>query len=128
MQQNTNPVEQAPHGQPQQLDPMARLTEGRIVHYVMPNGKHRPAIVVQVWRVPDSPGPEPILKNPANGCCNLQVFSDGSNDLPFYAAEQEAFKNSGLNEADVRRGIFGASSRTYSEQHEPGTWHWIERA
>ena len=27
-------------------DALKGLTEGRIVHYVMPNGAHRPAIVV----------------------------------------------------------------------------------
>lgn len=43
------------------------LTEGRIVHYVLPNGKHRPAIVVQVWST-------------ETGMSNLQVFNDGNND------------------------------------------------
>jgi len=40
---------------------------GRIVHYVMPSGEHRPAIIVQVWE-------------PESGLVNLQVFTDGPND------------------------------------------------
>jgi hypothetical protein len=28
---------------------MEGLTEGRVVHFVMPDGTHRPAIIVQVW-------------------------------------------------------------------------------
>ncbi len=45
---------------------MDGLTEGRIVHYVMPNGKHRPAVVVEVWD--------------GKGAVNLQVFTDSMND------------------------------------------------
>lgn len=44
---------------------MDGLTEGRIVHFVLPNGDHRPAIVVRVWTAP---------------LVNLQVFIDGTND------------------------------------------------
>ncbi len=40
-------------------------TLGRIVHYTYPDGVTRPAIVVRDW---------------SNGCVNLQVFLDGSND------------------------------------------------
>lgn len=92
---------------------MDGLIEGRIVHYVMPNGEHRPAIVVRVWRVRDSEGPEPITKAPENGCCQLQVFldSDGEHDW-----------NDGPN------NILWGSSVLYSENQEPRTWHWIERA
>ena len=42
---------------------MNGLTEGRIVHYVMPNGVHRPAIVVHVW-------------DRSKGTANLTVFTD----------------------------------------------------
>lgn len=41
---------------------------GRLVHYVMPNGKHRPAMIVEAW------------DNSSH--LNLQVFTDGSNDGP----------------------------------------------
>lgn len=85
--------------------PMEGLTEGRMVHYVLANGEHRPAVVVRVWH--------------ATGACagyvNLQVFTDGSND----------------NDADA--AINGASvvwctSVCYAAIPEPHTWHWIEKA
>ncbi len=40
---------------------------GRIVHFVMPDGEHRPAIIVKVW-------------DPDSGTSNLQVFTDSGND------------------------------------------------
>ncbi len=80
------------------ISPEQDLIEGRIVHYVMPDGQHRPAVVVQVW-------------NKDTGCSNLQVFTDGSNDGP-----------------DYRKGLFWATSVIYSENKEPSTWHWPERA
>lgn len=46
---------------------MDGLTEGRIVHFVLPNGEHRPAIIVRVW-------------SKETGCVNLQVFTDSTND------------------------------------------------
>ena len=81
---------------------MEGLTEGRIVHYVIPDnepgaGAHRPAIVVRVW---------------ANGCCNLQVFFDGTND--------------GNPELPPVRWV---TSVLHDETGTQGrTWHWIERA
>ena len=42
-------------------------SEGRIVHFVMPNGVHRPAIVVHVWDRPV-------------GTVNLTVFTDPNID------------------------------------------------
>lgn len=48
---------------------MIRL--GKIVHYVMLNGLHRPAIVVHVW---------------APHYLNLQVFTDSLNDGGAYAS------------------------------------------
>lgn len=48
---------------------------GRTVHYVLPDGpsvgQHRPAVIVRVW---------------SDTCVQLQVFTDGSNDGPDYAA------------------------------------------
>lgn len=46
---------------------MDGLTEGRMVHFVMPDGEHRPAIVVKVW-------------SKESGVSNLTVFSDWMND------------------------------------------------
>lgn len=79
---------------------MEGLTEGRMVHYVLPEGKsqaeHRPAIVVKVW-------------SKETGTANLTVFPDWQND--------------GKTE-----GIFWATSVPYSEEPLGGTWHWIEKA
>lgn len=83
---------------------MDGLTEGRIVHYVMPDGnsigQHRPAIVVNAWG-----------GNPTDGRVNLQVFTDFGNDGK-----------------DFESGRYWATSAPYSEEPKPGTWHWIERA
>ena len=83
---------------------MDGLTEGRIVHYVMSEGnsvgQHRPAIVVNAWG-----------GSPNEGRVNLCVFSDFGND-------GKQFNN----------GPFWATSAAYSEDPQPGTWHWIEKA
>lgn len=99
---------------------MEGLTEGRIVHYVMPSHEHRPAIVVRVWRVPDSKGPEPILKVPENGMCNLVVFVDGTNDVK---KSTDAYT---IDPSPVL--TIWETSRQYSEDPQPFTWHWIEKA
>lgn len=85
---------------------MEDLTEGRIVHYVLPHGssagEHRPAIIVKVWgsgySYPD-------------GTVNLQVFTDGMNDGENYA-QPPLWMTSVLHDPN------GA----------PDTWHWIEKA
>jgi hypothetical protein len=82
---------------------MDGLTEGRIVHFVMPDGQHRPAIVVRVWR---------DIAEPCEGYVNLQVFTDGRND-------GEQFES----------GISWQTSICYDdEEKKPRTWHWIEKA
>lgn len=83
---------------------MEGLTEGRIVHYVIADGEHRPAIVVKNWGE--------TYSDP--GTVNLTVFTDWSNDRRFN--EQYA------------SGLYWATSVKYSENKEPGSWHWIERA
>lgn len=79
---------------------MEGLTEGRMVHVVLPDGpsagQHRPAVIVKVW-------------SQDAGTSNLQVFVDGSND--------------GFDE-----NVVWMTSRVYSEEKLPGTWHWIEKA
>lgn len=81
---------------------MKGLTEGRIVHYVLPSGpsagQHRSAIVVKVWQA----------SGVCDGYINLLVFTDGSND--------------GLD------CPLWATSKCYSEEALPDTWHWIEPA
>ncbi|MCE5199817.1 MAG: hypothetical protein ABFD54_08870 [Armatimonadota bacterium] len=85
------------------------LTIGRVVHYVYTEGDvpkrpdavgtEAPAIVVQNWDTP-------------NGCVNLLVFADGTNDT-----------------GDASRGnVLWLTSREFSESPEPGKWHWPERA
>jgi len=76
------------------------FTEGRIVHYVMPSGEHRPAIIV---RAGDS----------EDGCANLVVFLDGTNDL-------ETGGEPRLTEWQT--------SVLQAEEALAGTWHWIEPA
>jgi hypothetical protein len=94
---------------------MEGLTEGRIVHFVMPDGKHAPAMIVKVW-------------NQDSGMSNLQVFTDGSNALPHTPEEKEKFGNFGIDLKEVSHGHIWMTSRLYSDYQEPGTWHWIEKA
>jgi len=88
------------------VDPLSGLTEGRIVHYVLNEGRdqgqHRPAIIVRVWD-----------KQHVNGCSQLQVFTD---------SDAESKWN------DQLPPVMWKTSILYSEGREPGTWHWIERA
>lgn len=85
---------------------MKGLTEGRIVHFVMNEGRyqgeHRPAIVVKVWD----------REANGNGCCQLVVFIDGTNDLP--------------TETGLTR--WKTSVLFDDGEKKPGTWHWIEQA
>lgn len=92
---------------------MDGLTEGRIVHYVMPNGQHRPAIIVNTWR---------DLTPPCEGYINLQVFTDGSNDL---IGLPEIY---GSMRDQIAHGMLWATSICPDEaEKKPGTWHWIEK-
>lgn len=105
---------------------MEGLTEGRMVHFVMPDGTHRPAVVVQVWRVTKEDGSN---VPPTNGCSNLQVFTDGPNDIPYTAEEKKAYEGFGEAQFEaMRRGVMWFTSVLYSEEPKPYTWHWIERA
>lgn len=93
---------------------MKGLTEGRIVHVVLPNGygypgEHRPAIVVRVWRNADGTAPE-------NGCCQLVVFLDGSNDMP------------GTDSNNPTMVKWMTSVLFDDAEKAPRTWHWIEQA
>lgn len=87
---------------------MKGLTTGRIVHFVMDDGRgqgeHRPAIVTQVWN--------------EDGLVNLTVFHDGEND---YARGTEPVSSTPTS---VRK-----TSRYFDDDGKvPGTWHWIEQA
>jgi hypothetical protein len=89
---------------------MEGLTEGRIVHYVLQSGEHRPAIIVRVWNDP--------YENPT-GMCNLVVFTDGTNDV------KRSIDDPLAKEAVL---TMWETSRFYSENKEKFTWHWIEKA
>jgi hypothetical protein len=67
---------------------------GRIVHFVLPSGQHRPAIIVRVW------GEKPT----EDSLVNLQVFSDGTNDK--------------LKGTEWRTSVHQAEANK-----KPGTWH-----
>jgi hypothetical protein len=115
-----------PSAKPKGENMLPGLSEGRIVHYVLKEsdlserhkysaGRHRPAIVVNSW-----PG-----LNRDDGYSNLLVFLDGSND-------EETVKYSeilgGNHPAEYSaQFILWATSRSMSENMEPGTWHWPER-
>jgi hypothetical protein len=92
---------------------MDGLIEGRIVHFVMPDGKHTPAIIAKVWN--------------DNGLVNLQVITDGSNALPYTPEEKTQFSNFGMDLEAVKHGHVWMTSRSYSDKYEPGTWHWVEK-
>jgi hypothetical protein len=71
---------------------------GRIVHFIMPDGQHRPAIIVRVW--------DPKATNAT--LVQLQVFTDSSND----------------KEPNV---IWRTSVHQDETATKPGTWHEPER-
>jgi len=83
---------------------MDGLIEGRIVHYVMESGDHRPAIVVQVM------GKE-----------------TGSVALTIFLAPHDPEPVTHGNLLPVMIPLEGRYAR-YSPDNAPGTWHWIGRA
>ena len=88
---------------------MDGLIEGRIVHFVLADGRspgeHRPAIVVKVWRNTDN-------TPPANGCSNLQVFTDSNPEGKYN---------------DELPPIMWATSILHDEDTKaPHSWHWPE--
>jgi hypothetical protein len=99
-----------------EVKPMPGLTEGRIVHFVMNDGEHRPAIIVRVWKVSGA----------CEGYVNLQVFTDGTNDRQPRTADAPNASDD-LNDA-IETGILWRTSICCSESKEPNTWHWIEPA
>ena len=91
----TGPFEDGPTPQ--------RPSPGRIVHYVLSNGRstgeHRPGMIVRVW---------------SDTYVQLQVFTDSAND---FRSDQQGYD-----------GLFWATSVAHDEdEKKPGTWHWPER-
>jgi hypothetical protein len=70
---------------------------GRTVHFVLPSGEHRPAVIVRVF----DPSPS------ENSRVNLQVFTDATND--------------GLDSI-----VWRTSVAQDAEQMKPSTWHFPE--
>lgn len=94
---------------------MDGLTEGRIVHYVIKEHVHRPAIVVNVWG---------DLTPPCDGYINIMVITDGSNDLWHFEGPRDLERDE-----QVKRGMWWVTSVCPDEiDKKPGTSHWIERA
>lgn len=97
-----------------------RPTVGRIVHYVLPDGRskgdHRPAIIVRVW------GEDQVkagtLPASALGTVQLQVFTGGGNDAADYTASGGPYAS----------GIAWKTSVVHDEAKSENTWHWPERA
>ena len=90
---------------------MQKISVGRLVRYVMTEGKHeeRPAVIVNTW------GHE----YDESGDIQLQVFIDGSNDV--------GKDVSLLTAGQLVGGTIWKTSVQYSETKQPGTWHWPTR-
>lgn len=101
----------------QELKLIPGLAVGRIVHYVLESGRcagdHRPAIVVRDWKQ-------------ENGLVQLQVFTDGWNDG--FKATQLVKVGEQETAISIEQNTIWRTSVHYSEEKEPGTWHWPERA
>lgn len=82
-------------------------TVGRIVHYTLPNGVVRPAMIVQVW-------------SPGTGCSNLHVHVDGTNDLHH---DSDGYRTH-VTAEECARGIAWRTSVQCSDEPKPGYWHW----
>jgi hypothetical protein len=89
-------------------------TVGRTVHYTMPDGQIRPAVVVRAW------DHEPGGSYPP-GVVNLQVLLDGSNDR---IGEKNA---EFFSEEETKRGQAWRTSVHHSEESKPNTWRWPPR-
>lgn len=96
---------------------------GRIVHYVLKDGQHRMARIVNAW--PDSAN---------SGICNLRVDLDPVNDCTIHAptklscglaVKPELCPPSAVGLID---GTLAAPSAPYDESGtQVGSWHWPER-
>jgi hypothetical protein len=96
------------------------LTEGRIVHYVMPDGSCRPAIIVRVWQ---------DLQKELPGYSNLCVFRDGSNDDAIVCQRTNlTVPHCGCDEGHSQPAgwplSFWATSVVFADKRKHHTWHW----
>ena len=60
---------------------------GRVVHFVVPNGEHRPAMVVN--------GPRDERPGGYSQACNLRVFLDGCNDAQAVQEDEDVRAHGG---------------------------------
>jgi len=77
---------------------------GRMVHYVLKNGEHRPALVLRTWSAT---------------CVQLAVFLDGANDNGQVPYETYYFQNGNLT-------VWKTSVMQDEETKAQATWHWPE--
>lgn len=97
---------------------MSMRLQGRLVHYVMADGKEtihgqcRPALVVQDWETTEwDLGANPLI--------NLMVFFDGSNDGVKDPAQVAAYGDQGAPPSLIEwRG-----SSPYDRHYTFGSWH-----
>ena len=90
-----------------------KVAVGQIVHYVIKEGEHRPAIIVAVW-----PNEFPGNADHPEGV-NLQVFIDGRNDWAYI----DEVSDKQIHAINMSVWI---TSAEYSNLHQVGTWHWPE--
>ena len=94
-------------------------TIGRTVHYVLADGQHRAATVVNAW--------------PGQTVANLTVHLDGSNDLNRAEPGQPAsgkchpYLMPPGTENHIPGVLTVASAEHDEDTKAPGTWHWPER-
>lgn len=83
---------------------------GRVVHYVMPNGEHRPATIVRTYE--------------GKFYVNLTVLLDGENDRG-NLCDLDAMPPV----VDVPTHLWrGSVTADFTKYPITGTWHWPERA
>jgi hypothetical protein len=111
------------------------VTTGQRVAFVMRDGTTRPLDIVRVW----GDAHVSLNKPPRPGCCNGVLLIDGKNDednLPVIVGkdekEQDVFQQLPIARQTVAHGdeypicSIWVESTYYSEDKEPGTYHFAE--
>lgn len=100
------------------LGPTKKPYVGAQVLYVLESGNckgdFRPAFVVRDWKQP-------------GGLVNMQVLTDGFNDT-FRESVAGMQSNGEAVSLNFSANTLWRTSVHYSEDKEPGTWHWSEEA
>jgi hypothetical protein len=98
------------------MDP---ITAGRIIHYVLANGEHRPAIAVAPSQFTGNESP------------SLVVFLNGPQDAglyPVYSYGSVGAVLSGVLPGDVPACVWIPSAPHDEDNKWAYSWHWPERA